>query len=294
MNIKSTIIASVLLCLCCMSAAAGKGLREDIGQVLEGKRATIGVAVICGDMVLTVNNDRKYPIMSVFKLHVAVTALRKMDSEDIPIDSAVFVRSEQLHEDTYSPLRDKFPGQNLMISYRDLLGYTVSHSDNNTCDLLIDFVDGIRAVDSCMRSIGLTDLSLNQTEVDMHEDILNSYKNWSTPLSVARLLEKIYAGGILSTEHFAFLEQTLLGCSSGTDKLSAGLPSDVPLAHKTGHSDRLPDGRMIGDADAGVIYLPDGRKCYVSVLIMDSMETDEVNAGVMAEIARIVYGYFKM
>ena len=68
----------------------------------------------------------------------------------------------------------------------------------------------------------------------------------------------------------------------------------MPVAHKTGHSDRLPDGTMIGDADVGVIYMPDGRKCYVSVLIMDSKETDEVNAGVMAEIAGIVYRYFKI
>ena len=51
---------------------------------------------------------------------------------------------------------------------------------------------------------------------------------------------------------------------------------------------------MIGDADAGAIYMPDGRKCYISVLIMDSKETDEVNAGVMAEIAGIVYRYFKI
>lgn len=294
MNIKSFIITSALLCFCCMSTAAGKGLREDIRQVLEGKQATIGVAVICGDTVLTVNNSRKYPIMSVFKLHVAVTALRKMDAGDIALDSIVFVMSEQLHDNTYSPLRDKFPGQDLKISYRDLIGYTVSHSDNNTCDLLIDFIGGTAVVDSCMKSLGITDLNLTETEADMHDDILNSYRNWSTPLSVARLLEKIYTGNILSPEHFVLLKQTMLECSSGADKIKAGLPSDVPLAHKTGHSDRLPDGRMIGDADAGVIYLPDGRKCFVSVLIMDSMETDEVNADVMAEIAQIVYGYFKM
>lgn len=247
-----------------------------------------------GDTVITVNNSLKYPLMSVFKLHVAVTALRKMDAEDIPLDNTVLIRSEQLHENTYSPLRDRYPGQDIRISYRDIVGYTVSHSDNNTCDLLISFSGGIDKVDSCIKSLGITDLNLTETEADMHEDIRNGYLNWSTPMSVVRLFEKIYSGEILSPEHSAFLERILLECSSGQDKLKAGLPGDVPVAHKTGHSDRLPDGTMIADADAGAIYMPDGRKCYVSVLIMDSKETDEVNAGVMAEIAGIVYRYFKI
>lgn len=293
MNVRRFVITSVL-CICCMTAAAGKDLRGDIEKVIAGRQATIGVAVMCGDTVITVNNSRKYPLMSVFKLHVAVTALRKMDAEGIPLDSTVLIRSEQLHENTYSPLRNRYPGQDIRISYRDIVGYTVSHSDNNTCDLLIGFAGGIDKVDSCIKSLGITDLNLTETEADMHEDIRNGYLNWSTPMSVVRLFEKIYSGEILSTEHSAFLERILLECSSGQDKLKAGLPGDVPVAHKTGHSDRLPDGTMIGDADAGVIYMPDGRKCYVSVLIMDSKETDEVNAGVMAEIAGIVYRYFKI
>lgn len=293
MNVRRFVITSVL-CICCMTAAAGKDLRGDIEKVIAGRQATIGVALMCGDTVITVNNSRKYPLMSVFKLHVAVTALRKMDAEDIPLDSTVLIRSEQLLENTYSPLRDRYPGQDIRISYRDIVGYTVSHSDNNTCDLLIGFSGGIDKVDSCIKSLGITDLNLTETEADMHEDIRNGYLNWSTPMAVVRLFEKIYSGEILSTEHSAFLERILLECSSGQNKLKAGLSGDVPVAHKTGHSDRLPDGTMIGDADAGAIYMPDGRKCYVSVLIMDSKETDEVNAGVMAEIAGIVYRYFKI
>lgn len=293
MNVRRFVITSVL-CICCMTAVAGKDLRGDIEKVIAGRQATIGVAVMCGNTVITVNNSRKYPLMSVFKLHVAVTALRKMDAEDIPLDSTELIRSEQLHENTYSPLRDMYPGQDIRISYRDIVGYTVSHSDNNTCDLLIGFTGGIDKVDSCIKSLGITDLNLTETEADMHGDIRNGYLNWSTPMAVVRLFEKIYSGEILSTEHSAFLERILLECSSGQDKLKAGLPGDVLVAHKTGHSDRLPDGTMIGDADAGAIYMPDGRKCYVSVLIMDSKETDEVNAGVMAEIAGIVYRYFKI
>ena len=134
-------IIAFLLCLCCMTAAAGKDLRGDIEKVIAGRQATIGVAVMC----------------------------------------AVLIRSEQLHENTYSPLRDRYPGQDIRISYLDIIGYTVSHSDNNTCDLLIGFTGGIDKVDSCIKSLGITDLNLTETEADMHEDIRNGYLNWSTP-----------------------------------------------------------------------------------------------------------------
>ena len=63
----------------------------------------------------------------------------------------------------------------------------------------------------------------------------------------------VYTENILCKEHFAFLEKTLLNCSSGKDKLIADLPADVKFAHKTGHSDRTPEGILIRDADAGII-----------------------------------------
>lgn len=285
-------LLSILLCLFCVWTASGQDLVSEIRTIVGNRQAEVGVAVLCGDSVVTVGNERQYPLMSVFKLHVAVAALRKMEKENVLLDSALVVRPGQLREDTYSPLRDRFPGQTVRISLRDLLGYTVTLSDNNTCDILIDFAGGVGRVDSCMRSLGLSDFSLTETEADMHADLQACYRNRSTPLEVARLLRKIYTEEILCPEHFSALEQAMLGCSTGTDKLRAGLPSDIPLAHKTGHSDRLPNGCLIGTADAGVIYLPDGRKCYIAVLIKDSQEPDDINAGMIARIAAAAYAAF--
>ena len=74
-----------------------------------------------------------------------------------------------------------------------------------------------------------------------------------------------------------------------TDKLKAGLPADIKIAHKTGHSDRTSDGLQISEADAGVIYLPNGEKCYIVVLIKDSRESDKDNAKIMADIANLTF-----
>lgn len=90
-------------------------------------------------------------------------------------------------------------------------------------------------------------------------------------------------------EHFAFLETAMLDCVSGKNKLIAGLPTDIKFGHKTGRSNRTADGIQISEGDAGVIYLPNGEKCYIVVLIKDSRESDDDNAKIMADISNIVY-----
>ena len=282
------IILSIALCLYCI-ITFGQNLTQEIEKVIQDKQASIGVAVMYGDKTFTVANHKKYPIMSVFKFHIAVTALKKMETENIPLDSMIYIEPKQIHKKTFSPLRDKYPNQRIHLSYRDMIEYTVAHSDNNTCDLLIEFVGGIKNVDTYIKSLGIKDLNLTETEHDMHENIMNCYNNWSTPLSIAQLLKKVYTENILTEDHFTFLEKIMLNCSSGKDKLKAGLPADIKIAHKTGHSDRTSDGLQISEADAGVIYLPNGEKCYIVVLIKDSRESDKDNAKIMADIANLTF-----
>ena len=287
-KIMKKIILSITSCFCCVMAFS-QVQTEEIKKVILGKQASVGVAILYENKTFTISNDNKYPLMSAFKFHIAITALKKMEKENISLDSMIYIEPEQIHKDTYSPLRDKYPSQRIHIAYRDIIEYTVAHSDNNTCDWLINFVGGIKNVDTYIKSLGIKDINLTETEYNMHKDIMRCYNNWSTPLSVAELLKKIYTENILTKEHFIFLEKTMLNCSSGKDKLKAGLPADIKFGHKTGHSDRTSDGLQISEADAGVIYLPNGEKCYIVVLIKDSKESDKDNAKIMAEIANITY-----
>ena len=144
-------------------------------------------------------------------------------------------------------------------------------------------------MDSYIKSLGIKDMNFTETEESMHTDIMLCYNNWSTPLAIAQLLKKLHTENILTKEHFAFLETAMLDCVSGKNKLIAGLPTDIKFGHKTGHSNRNADGIQISEGDAGVIYLPNGEKCYIVVLIKDSRESDDDNAKIMADISNIVY-----
>ena len=53
---------------------------------------------------------RALPLLSVFKFHVALAVLDKMDKQSISLDSIVSIKASQMPPNTYS-LRKKFPDQ---------------------------------------------------------------------------------------------------------------------------------------------------------------------------------------
>lgn len=270
--------------------AQSQSIENQISDFLKEKRATVGVAVLNdkGDMI-QYNNHVHFPLFSVFKFHVALAVLDKMDKQNVSLDSIMFVKASQLHPDTYSPLRQKFPDQDLNISLRELLQYNISLSDNNACDILIEYVGGTKQVNDYIKKLGIHDFNISETEVNMHIDTKSAYQNWSTPTEMVRLLKIADERHLFNSHYKDFLWQTMIATSTGSNKLKGMLPSEIVLGHKTGSSDRTPEGMKIGDNDAGFVLLPDGRKYYIAVFVMDSHETDEANAAIIARISKMIY-----
>lgn len=260
-----------------------------LNKLTGDKKAQVGVGIIYDGHEYSFNNVCRYPIMSVYKLPIALAVLHKAETANISLDSIFTIEPALMKTGTYSPLRDKYPDQTIQVTLREIIRYTVSQSDNNTCDWLITFAEGIDSVDRYIRSLGLSDFKYHFTEDKMHQNMLHCYDNWSTPLEMSRLLYILYNDTLLGEANFTFLKETLHQTTSGQDKLIAGLPSGIRLEHKTGHSDRLHDGTQIGECDAGVVYLPDNRKLYITVFVKDSHETDSINAAIIANVARIAY-----
>ena len=45
----------------------------------------------------------------------------------------------------------------------------------------------------------------------------------------------------------------------------------------------------IEDNDAGIIYLPHNKRCYIAIFIKDSKENDTANAKIIADITEKIY-----
>lgn len=289
MNRLLLLLALAGLCAC---TTPRKRFERAIDNVVRGCDARIGIAIgLPGREAPLLRNDTLLPMMSIFKVPVALAVLDRAAAEAIPLTTRIAVGAEWLDRDTYSPMRDSLPEEGGTATLADLLRYSVSQSDNIACDLLIDFAGGIGAVNASLERRGLGEIRISATERDMHRTPELQRANTARPTAICRLFEGILRGEQLEPRHAELLRRLLEETSTGAAKLRAGVPRDAVLGHKTGSSDRDAAGRRIADNDAGYIILRDGRVCTIAVLVTSSAEEDATAAAAIAAISRLTCEY---
>lgn len=265
-------------------------LRNKIQKIIQGKDATVGVALIVdGKDTLTINNNFRYPTQSVYKFHLALAVLDYLNKNNLTLDHQLYVKKGDLLPNTHSPLRDDYPQGEMYLSVADIIRYTVSKSDNNGCDILFRLVGGTAVVDRYIRGLGLSEFAIAATEEEMHGPWEVQYTNWSTPYTAAQALEIFRTQDILPQPFHDFLWDALAGTTTGGNKIKALLPEGTFVAHKTGSSYRNAEGLNAAENDIAIIQLPDGRYYSLVVFVADSMESNDVNCGIIAQISKAVY-----
>jgi beta-lactamase class A len=271
-----------------------QSLKKEINQIIKGKNATVAVSINSfeGNFNLNINGNKKLPMLSVFKFHIALAVLHEVDEGKLNLDQKIFIKKAELLENTWSPIRKKFPEGNIEISLGELIKYTVAQSDNNGCDILLRLIGGTETVQKFIHSKGIKDFQIKADEEKMHQGYEFMYLNWTTTNDSNLLLKKFYEGKIISKTSTDFLIQTMLETNTGANKIVAQLPAGTWVAHKTGSSGKDQKGMTIAENDIGIIALSNGKKYALSVLISDSMESEQVNTKMIADISKIVFDYF--
>ena len=260
-------------------------LRSTIDSIISAHEGKVGVGLIAGRDTLAIGDSLRLPLMSVFKLHIAIAVLDK----GLAPDSVIEMAASDLHPDTWSPLRDSTGIRDISIPVGRLLYYSVCRSDNNACDKLIELAGGINKVDSCARRLTDKPFELGVTEHSMFMDHSLTYRNWSSPLALCEIMEAVYSGRALRPAETQYLTGLLSDSSTGREKIAGGVPKEAFLGHKSGLSFRTPEGIRMTSADVAAIRLRDGRTAYLSIVVKDTPETDEETARLFKEIAEAVY-----
>ena len=268
-------------------------LRKEIEDHISKKKATIGIGIYdleSGD-TLTIEGAKHYPMQSVYKFHLALALLNDVDNKKRELNDGIPIRKKDLHEDTYSPMRDKNPNGNYSLTLAELIRYAVSESDNNACDILFNTYGGTKKTEEYIKSLDIKDISIKATEYQMHGPFSVQYKNWTTPYAAVLLLKKFYSDHILSKSSSQFLLNAMTKSNNPTDRLKAGLPQDAILAHKTGTSGHH-KGMQAACNDIGIVTLPSGKHYAIAVFVSNSYESDTENARIIADISKLAWNYF--
>ena len=265
---------------------------NDINAVTKDKKATVAVSVLGIEnefQFSNTNGNLKMPMLSVFKFHIALAVLNQVDKGNLTLDQKILIKKSDLLENTWSPLREKYPNGNVEVPLSEIITYTVAQSDNNGCDILLRLIGGTKTVQKLMDVNGVKNFQIKYNEEEMHKnDVKALYANYTTTASMVKTLKAFYKGMFLSKRSTIFLMDIITRTNTGMAKLPGLLPK-VKMARKTGSSGKMKNGLTIAENDSGIVTLANGKHYAIAVFVKDSMESEEVNCGMIAQISKIVW-----
>jgi beta-lactamase class A VEB len=270
-------------------------LKDKIQKVIENKKAKVGISIIANNFkdTININGNQHFPMQSVYKFPIALAILSKANQSKFNLNQQIEISKKDLHPDTWSPIREHFPnGTSMTIS--NIIKYTVAQSDNNGCDILLRLLGGTKEVQKFLSKNKLKDISIKATEDEAHQDWNLQYQNWATPIALTNLLTSSYElnkNRLLSGENYKFLWKTMEETSTGMKRLRGQLPAKTFVAHKTGTSGAK-NNLTPATNDIGVIQLPNGTLIFISVLVSNSTESEEVNEKIISDIAKLTWDFY--
>jgi beta-lactamase class A len=289
-------VASITLFVfgCCVANAQNENLRSEISSIIKTIDGNVGVAVMdlsSGD-TLTLNNNFLYPMQSVFKFPLAMAVLHEVDRHRLSLKQKIHVTKEDMNENTWSPLAEKYPDGEVDLTLEEILHATVSLSDNNGCDILFRLIGGPEKVEKYVHGLGILDFSITHNEEEMHVEWERQFDNWCRPSAMVELLNTFFKNSILSQESYYFLMKAMKETPTGKNRIRGLLPADTQVAHKTGTGGKNAHGVIGAVNDVGIITLPDGRRIALVVFITRTTKTEAQAEQVIAQVAKAVFDHF--
>lgn len=291
---KKLTILFLLISIFCFAQKAE--LKKEISKITEGKKATVAVSVLGIDFPFKLNNEnaeKKLPMQSVFKYHIALAVLDLVDKGKLSLDQKVFIKKSELLPQTWSPIREKNPEGNFEMLISELIEYTVAMSDNVGCDVLLRLIGGPKVVHDFLISKGVKDTQIVYNEEIMQSEWKNQYENYTTMKSTTKLLNDFYKSKILSKKSTEFLLAVMYRTSTGLNKIVEQLPKSAKVAHKTGSSGKNDAGLTGAENDIAIITLPNGKTYAIAIFVSDSTESYDVTCKLISDISKVVFEIFE-
>jgi len=209
-----------------------------------------------------VNEKSDFNPASLGKVPLAMAFYSDSENGGEKIDKKVKIKPEHIDQASGNLWQR---GAGAEISFEEAITLMLQESDNTAARLLADYVpaDDYKQVYS-------------KLDVDFPAD----NNNLITAKGYSSILKALYFASILNKDDSEKL-LSLLAKTKFSDKLVAGLPKDIKVAHKIG---------FWGEAlysDCGIVYLP--QRSYLLCMVSKTSEEEARNR--MKTLSEIVYKY---
>ncbi|AZI69648.1 class A beta-lactamase [Cloacibacterium normanense] len=291
MNLPKLI--SILVIFLIINSCATKNneneLKNKIEKIISTENGDFGVSIIDeNNNIVEINGKKHYPLLSTFKFPIALTILHKVEKRELSMQQQIFIKKEDLLENTWSPFKEKHPDGNISISLEEAINWMIVYSDNNLTDILLRLLGGTETV---QKFIDDENFVIKNNEDEMHRDWNSQFINKSTPNSFAQLLKKFSEGKILNSENTKWLYQSMVKSETGVKRLKGKLPN-VKIAQRAGTSFTNDEGITGAINNVGIMELPNNQKIYIAVFVHNTSEEFSKGEEIIADIAKTTYEFY--
>ncbi len=259
-------------------------LAERFKMLSEKSGGQVGVAVIHVESGRSVafNGTSPLPLFSVFKLPLAVAVLKDVEEGKLRLDQKIRVAPEEAAPGAKA--NTELWSKPVELTITELIGLSISRSDNTSSDKLLELVGGPSAVTERMRALGLRKIEIKATVREFAAS-RKEHPNTGAAEDLAQLLVRLQKGEVLQAPQLSMLMGAMERATTGLKRLRGDLPPGTPVTHKTGTGDA---GKVTNDV--GLITLPGGRgRLAMAVLVSGSKLSAEAQEKLIAELARAAY-----
>ncbi len=284
--INFAVIACCLLNISCGFNKKSE-LQERVEQIVKHKNLTVGVAVHNenGDMLVSINSDKLFPMQSVYKLPIAMAYLSN-SGVDCLTDSITISKNELL-PNTWSPFREAHPN-GATIAAKEFIECVVAKSDNNLCDIMIDLAGGIDSVENHIKGVGVNNIAIKNYEREIQSSWEVQFNNYATPNAVIELLGYLWEDRQKGSKSTELLWQIMRNTKTGSAREL--LPTTTNIGYKTGFSGKSSGGITAANNCVGIIDNNDKEDIFFAIFITNSNEEEKVNYEVISEIIKEIEG----
>jgi len=294
MRLKSIIILAIILSVNHSlgienPAQTLRTLRNGLEEKISREKGIYAIAfkdLQTGDTLL-IHARKMMHAASTMKVPVMIEVFRQAHKGHFGLSDSVLIRNdfESIVDGSHFSL-DLGPKPTGYIESRvgkkvtiyDLVYYMITVSSNLATNILMDMVSA-DSVMKTMSDIGATDVRILRGVMDL-KAFDKGLNNRINAYDLMLIMEAIARKRVVSPEACDEMINIMLH-QKHRNKIPAGLPANIKVAHKTGSITAI-------NHDAGIIFLPNGRQ-YVLAVLSSGEPNHAKSARIIADISKTIY-----
>jgi beta-lactamase class A len=263
------------------AATLGPLSLEALASLERESGGRLGITVVDGNGAERAQHrgDERFPMCSTFKVLAVAAVLARVDRGQERLERLLELTPADLLN--YAPVARARAAEG-RLSVAQACEAAITLSDNTAANLLLESLGGPARLTGFVRTLGDARTRLDRNEPSLNECLPGDERDTTTPRAMARTLRALLLGPALSAASRDRLASWLVACSTGRERLRAGVPVSWRAGDKTG------TGHVGTTNDIAILWPPEGKPLVIAAYLTQTSASAEVRNGVFAELARRV------